>query len=196
MGLLRIGDPMDKNTDVGAINSAEQLERIETLVAAGEDEGAHRRTVPCELPERGYWFAADAVDRRRAGHNRVAVGRDLRPRSSRCSASATQGEAIEKANNSRYGLAGRDLDRQGSQGVRGSKARCALASVWQNTYNHFDPTAAFGGYKESGFGPRGAPGPGLRPYLRVVRWTERLVVRKTYKLWIGGAFVPLGIRAL
>src|SRR6202040_41383 len=103
MGLLRLGDPMDKNTDVGAINSAEQLERIETLVAAGEEEGAVRRTVACELPDRGYWFAPTLFTDVSPAH-RIAVEEIFGPVVSILSF-RTQAEAIEKANNSRYGLA-------------------------------------------------------------------------------------------
>jgi aldehyde dehydrogenase (NAD+) len=165
MGLLRIGDPLDKNTDVGAINSAEQLERIETLVAAGEDEGAHRRTVACELPERGYWFAPTLFTDVSPAH-RIAIEEIFGPVVSVLSF-RTQAEAIEKANNSRYGLAAGIWTDKGAKAFEVAGALKA-GVVWQNTYNHFDPTAAFGGYKESGFGREGGPA-GLRPYLRVVR---------------------------
>ena len=187
MGRLRIGDPLDKNTDVGAINSAEQLERIETLVAAGEDEGALRRTVACELPERGYWFAPTLFTDVSPAH-RIAVEEIFGPVVSVLSF-RTQAEAIEKANNSRYGLAAGIWTDKGAKAFEVANALRA-GVVWQNTYNHFDPTAAFGGYKESGFGREGGPA-GLRPYLRVVcdERRQRLAVRKTYKLWIGGAFV-------
>ena len=185
MGRLRVGDPMDKNTDVGAINSAEQLERIETLVAAGEDEGANRRTIECELPERGYWFAPTLFTDVSPAH-RIAVEEIFGPVVSVLTF-RTQAEAIEKANNSRYGLAAGIWTDKGSKAFEVASALKA-GVVWQNTYNHFDPTAAFGGYKESGFGREGGPA-GLRPYLEVVEVTERLAVRKTYKLYIGGAFV-------
>jgi aldehyde dehydrogenase (NAD+) len=165
MGLLRIGDPMDKNTDVGAINSAEQLERIETLVAAGEEEGASRRTVACELPDRGYWFAPTLFTDVSPAH-RIAVEEIFGPVVSILSF-RTQAEAIEKANNSRYGLAAGIWTDKGSKAFEVASALKA-GVVWQNTYNHFDPTAAFGGYKESGFGREGGPA-GLRPYLQVTR---------------------------
>jgi aldehyde dehydrogenase (NAD+) len=165
MALLRIGDPMDKNTDVGAINSGEQLQRIETLVAAGEDEGAHRRTVACELPERGFWFAPTLFTDVSPAH-RIAVEEIFGPVVSVLSF-RTQAEAIELANNSRYGLAAGIWTDKGSKAFEVASALRA-GVVWQNTYNHFDPTAAFGGYKESGFGREGGPA-GLRPYLRVVR---------------------------
>jgi aldehyde dehydrogenase (NAD+) len=165
MGLLRIGDPMDKNTDVGAINSAEQLQRIETLVAAGEEEGAVRRTVACELPDRGYWFAPTLFTDVSPAH-RIAVEEIFGPVVSILSF-RTQAEAIEKANNSRYGLAAGIWTDKGAKAFEVASALKA-GVVWQNTYNHFDPTAAFGGYKESGFGREGGAA-GLRPYLQVVR---------------------------
>ncbi len=154
MGLLRIGDPMDKNTDVGAINSAEQLQRIETLVAAGEEEGAVRRTVACELPDRGYWFAPTLFTDVSPAH-RIAVEEIFGPVVSILSF-RTQAEAIEKANNSRYGLAAGIWTDKGAKAFEVASALKA-GVVWQNTYNHFDPTAAFGGYKESGFGREGGP---------------------------------------
>ncbi len=165
MARLRVGDPLDKNTDVGAINSAEQLERIEALVAAGEGEGAVRRTIACELPERGYWFAPTMFTDVSPAH-RIAVEEIFGPVVSVLSF-RTQAEAIEKANNSRYGLAAGIWTDKGAKAFEVASALRA-GVVWQNTYNHFDPTAAFGGYKESGFGREGGPA-GLRPYLRVVR---------------------------
>ena len=165
MGRLRLGDPMDKNTDVGAINSAEQLERIETLVAAGEDEGATRRTISCDIPERGFWFAPTLFTDVSPAH-RIAVEEIFGPVVSVLTF-RTQAEAIEKANNSRYGLAAGIWTDKGSKAFEVASALQA-GVVWQNTYNHFDPTAAFGGYKESGFGREGGPA-GLRPYLQVLR---------------------------
>jgi aldehyde dehydrogenase (NAD+) len=165
MGRLRVGDPLDKNTDVGAINSAEQLERIETLVAAGVAEGASRRTIECALPERGYWFAPTLFTDVAPAH-RIAVEEIFGPVVSVLSF-RTQAEAIEKANNSSYGLAAGIWTDKGAKAFEVAKALRA-GVVWQNTYNHFDPTAAFGGYKESGFGREGGPA-GLRPYLRSIR---------------------------
>jgi aldehyde dehydrogenase (NAD+) len=165
MGRLRVGDPLDKNTDVGAINSAEQLERIEVLVAAGEEEGATRQSIECELPERGYWFAPTLFTDVSPAH-RIAVEEIFGPVVSVLTF-RTQAEAIEKANNSRYGLAAGIWTDKGAKAFEVASALQA-GVVWQNTYNHFDPTAAFGGYKESGFGREGGPA-GLRPYLRIVR---------------------------
>ena len=162
MGRLRVGDPLDKNTDVGAINSAQQLARIEALVTAGEAEGAERRTVACALPDRGWWFAPTLFTDVAPAH-RIAVEEIFGPVVSVISF-RTQAEAIEKANNSRYGLAAGIWTDKGAKAFEVAGALKA-GVVWQNTYNHFDPTAAFGGYKESGFGREGGAA-GLRPYLR------------------------------
>jgi aldehyde dehydrogenase (NAD+) len=162
MQKLRLGDPLDKNTDVGAVNSGEQLERIESLVAAGEEEGAVRRTVSCDIPERGYWFAPTIFTEVSPVH-RIAVEEIFGPVVSLLTF-RTQAEAIEKANNSKYGLAAGIWTDKGGKAFEVARALQA-GVVWQNTYNHFDPTAAFGGYKESGFGREGGAA-GLRPYLR------------------------------
>src|SRR5215218_246461 len=163
MGLLRVGDPLDKNTDVGAINSAAQLERIEALVDAGEREGATRRTVACALPDRGYWFAPTLFTDVAPVH-KIAVEEIFGPVVSVLTF-RTQAEAIEKANSTPYGLAAGVWTDKGSRALavaRGLKA----GTVWQNTYNQFDPTSPFGGYKESGFGREGGAA-GLRPYVRI-----------------------------
>jgi aldehyde dehydrogenase (NAD+) len=163
MQRLRIGDPLDKNTDIGAINSAEQLARIQALVDDGEREGAHRRSLPGPLPERGYWFAPTLFTDVAPAH-RIAVEEIFGPVLSVLTF-RTQAEAIEKANATVYGLAAGVWT---DKGAKAFEVAAALRSgvVWQNTYNHFDPTAAFGGYRESGFGREGGPS-GLRPYLRV-----------------------------
>jgi aldehyde dehydrogenase (NAD+) len=163
MQKLRLGDPLDKNTDVGAVNSGEQLERIETLVAAGEEEGAVRRTVACDIPERGHWFAPTMFTEVSPVH-RIAVEEIFGPVVSLLTF-RTQAEAIEKANNSKYGLAAGIWTDKGGKAFEVA-AELQAGVVWQNTYNHFDPTAAFGGYKESGFGREGGAA-GLRPYVRV-----------------------------
>jgi aldehyde dehydrogenase (NAD+) len=163
MGRLRVGDPLDKNTDVGAINSREQLIRIEELVEAGEQEGAVRRSVACELPERGWWFAPTIFTEVAPAH-RIAVEEIFGPVVSVLTF-RSQAEAIEKANNSAYGLAAGIWTDKGAKAFEVASALRA-GVVWQNTYNHFDPSAAFGGYKESGFGREGGPA-GLKPYLRL-----------------------------
>jgi aldehyde dehydrogenase (NAD+) len=164
MQRLRVGDPLDKNTDVGAINSAAQLARIEELVAAGEAEGATRRTVACALPEQGYWFAPTIFTDVAPAH-RIAVEEIFGPVVS-VTTFRTPAEAIERANNSAFGLAAGVWTDMGSKAFEVAAALRA-GVVWQNTYNKFDPTAAFGGYKESGFGREGGPS-GLLPYVEVV----------------------------
>jgi aldehyde dehydrogenase (NAD+) len=163
MGRLRVGDPLDKNTDVGAINSREQLTRIEELVEAGEQEGAVRRSVACELPDRGWWFAPTIFTEVAPAH-RIAVEEIFGPVVSVLTF-RSQAEAIEKANNSAYGLAAGVWTDKGAKAFEVASALQA-GVVWQNTYNQFDPSAAFGGYKESGFGREGGPA-GLKPYLRI-----------------------------
>jgi aldehyde dehydrogenase (NAD+) len=164
MARLRVGDPLDKNTDVGAINSREQLDRIEALVASGEEEGAVRRSVTCELPTRGFWFAPTLFTDVAPAH-RIAAEEIFGPVVSVLTF-RTQAEAIEKANSTPYGLAAGIWTDKGSKAFEVASALQA-GVVWQNTYNHFDPTAAFGGYKESGFGREGGMS-GMRPYVRVV----------------------------
>jgi aldehyde dehydrogenase (NAD+) len=163
MQLLRVGDPLDKNTDVGAINSAEQLARIEALVAAGVEEGATRRSVACDLPDQGYWFPP-TIFTDVAPVNRIAVEEIFGPVVSVTTFRSTA-EAIEKANNSAYGLAAGLWTDKGSRAFAVAAALRA-GTVWQNTYNRFDPTAPFGGYKESGFGREGGAA-GVLPYLRL-----------------------------
>jgi aldehyde dehydrogenase (NAD+) len=163
MERLRVGDPLDKNTDVGAINSAAQLARIEELVAEGEREGAVRRSVACALPETGYWFPPTLfLDV--APANRIAVEEIFGPVVSVTTFRSPK-EAVERANNSAYGLAAGVWTDNGAKAFEVASALRA-GVVWQNTYNKFDPTAAFGGYKESGFGREGGPS-GLLPYVRL-----------------------------
>ncbi len=163
MERLRVGDPLDKNTDVGAINSAAQLARIRELVDEGEREGATRRSIACALPETGYWFPPTLfLDV--APANRIAVEEIFGPVVS-VTTFRTPKEAIERANNSAYGLAAGVWTDNGSKAFEVAAALRA-GVVWQNTYNRFDPTAAFGGYKESGFGREGGPA-GLLPYVRL-----------------------------
>jgi aldehyde dehydrogenase (NAD+) len=163
MERLRVGDPLDKNTDVGAINSAAQLARIEELVAEGEREGATRRSVTCALPETGYWFPPTLfLDV--APANRIAVEEIFGPVVSVTTFRSPK-EAVERANNSAYGLAAGVWTDNGAKAFEVA-AQLRAGVVWQNTYNKFDPTAAFGGYKESGFGREGGPA-GLLPYVRL-----------------------------
>ncbi len=163
MERLRVGDPLDKNTDVGAINSAAQLSRIEELVVEGEREGATRRSITCALPETGYWFPPTLfLDV--APANRIAVEEIFGPVVS-VTTFRTPKEAVERANNSAYGLAAGVWTDNGAKAFEVA-GQLRAGVVWQNTYNKFDPTAAFGGYKESGFGREGGPA-GLLPYVRL-----------------------------
>ncbi len=164
MQRLRVGDPLDKNTDVGAINSSAQLARIEALVAEGEREGARRRSVSCPLPERGHWFPPTMFLDAAPAH-RIAVEEIFGPVVS-VTTFRTPAEAVEKANNSAYGLAAGVWTDKGAKAFEvASKLQAGV--VWQSTYNKFDPTAAFGGFKESGFGREGGKA-GLRPYVEIV----------------------------
>jgi aldehyde dehydrogenase (NAD+) len=163
MERLRVGDPLDKNTDVGAINSAAQLARISELVEEGEREGATRRSVACELPSAGFWFPPTLFTDV-APANRIAVEEIFGPVVS-VTTFRTPKEAVERANNSAYGLAAGVWTSDGAKAFQVAGALRA-GVVWQNTYNKFDPTAAFGGYKESGFGREGGPS-GLLPYVRL-----------------------------
>ncbi|HLR27764.1 MAG TPA: aldehyde dehydrogenase family protein, partial [Ruania sp.] len=158
---LRVGDPMDKNTDVGAINSAAQLERIQTLTQAGEDEGAVRWTSDCPLPETGFWFAPTVFTNVSSAH-RIAREEIFGPVLSVLTF-RTPAEAIAKANNIPYGLSAGIWTEKGSRILAMADAMRA-GVVWANTFNRFDPTSPFGGYKESGYGREGGRH-GLAPYL-------------------------------
>jgi aldehyde dehydrogenase (NAD+) len=163
LGTLRLGDPLDKNTDVGAINSADQLARITELTDAGVAEGATRWSPPCELPSRGYWFVptvfTDVMQAHRIAREEI-FGPVLSVLTFR-----TPGEAVEKANNTPYGLSAGVWTEKGSR-ILSMAAKLRAGVVWANTFNRFDPTAPFGGYKESGFGREGGRH-GLEAYLDV-----------------------------
>jgi aldehyde dehydrogenase (NAD+) len=158
---LRVGDPLDKNTDVGAINSKQQLEKIQELVAAGAEEGAEIYQPPCRLPEKGYWFAP-TVFTNVAQSYRIAQEEIFGPVLSVLTF-RTPEEAVEKANNTPYGLSAGVWTEKGSR-ILWMAERLRAGVVWANTYNRFDPTSPFGGYKESGFGREGGRH-GLEPYL-------------------------------
>ena len=159
---LRVGDPLDKNTDVGAINSAMQLERIKELVESGREEGAEIYQPPCRLPEKGYWFAP-TVFTNVAQSYRIAQEEIFGPVLSVLTF-RTPEEALEKANNTPYGLSAGVWTEKGSR-ILWMAQHLRAGVVWANTYNRFDPTSPFGGYKESGFGREGGLH-GLEPYLR------------------------------
>jgi acyl-CoA reductase-like NAD-dependent aldehyde dehydrogenase len=160
---LRVGDPLDKNTDVGAINSKQQLEKIQELVAAGAEEGAEIYQPPCRLPEKGYWFAP-TVFTNVAQSYRIAQEEIFGPVLSILTF-RTPEEAIEKANNTPYGLSAGVWTEKGSR-ILWMAERLRAGVVWANTYNRFDPSSPFGGYKESGFGREGGRH-GLEPYLQL-----------------------------
>jgi len=158
---LRVGDPLDKNTDVGAINSRQQLEKIEELVAAGKEEGAEIYQPPCRLPEKGYWFVP-TVFTNVAQSSRIAQEEIFGPVLSVLTF-RTPDEAVEKANNTPYGLSAGVWTEKGSR-ILWMAQRLEAGVIWANTYNRFDPASPFGGYKESGFGREGGRH-GLEPYL-------------------------------
>jgi aldehyde dehydrogenase (NAD+) len=162
MGTLRVGDPLDKNTDIGAINSAEQLARIRALAAIGEDEGAERWSPPCELPSSGYWFPPTVFTGVSQAH-RIAREEIFGPVLSVLTF-RTPAEAVEKANNTPYGLSAGVWTDKGSRILfMADKLRAGV--VWANTFNKFDPASPFGGYKESGYGREGGR-QGLASYLK------------------------------
>jgi aldehyde dehydrogenase (NAD+) len=161
MNTLRVGDPLDKNTDVGAINNREQLEKIRELVASGEEEGAEIYQPPCRLPEKGFWFAP-TVFTNVAQSYRIAQEEIFGPVLSVLTF-RTPEEAVEKANNTAYGLSAGVWTEKGSR-ILWMAERLRAGVVWANTYNRFDPASPFGGYKESGFGREGGRH-GLEPYL-------------------------------
>ena len=159
---LRVGDPMDKNTDVGAINSAAQLAKIRELSDAGEAEGADRWSAPCTLPEKGFWFPPTVFTNVSQVH-RIAREEIFGPVLSVLTF-RTPDEAVEKANNSPYGLSAGIWTEKGSR-ILEMSSRLRAGVIWANTFNKFDPTSPFGGYKESGYGREGGR-QGLEPYLK------------------------------
>ncbi|HET8989394.1 MAG TPA: aldehyde dehydrogenase family protein, partial [Humibacillus sp.] len=149
---LRVGDPMDKNTDLGAINSREQLDRITTLVDAGVAEGAERWSPACTLPTKGYWYPPTLLTGVAQTH-RVATEEIFGPVLSVLTFRTPQ-EAVAKANNTAYGLSAGVWTEKGSR-ILWMADQLRAGVVWANTFNRFDPTSPFGGYKESGYGREG-----------------------------------------
>jgi aldehyde dehydrogenase (NAD+) len=152
MTTLRVGDPLDKNTDIGAINSRAQLDRIQELVASGEADGADAWQPPCQLPERGFWFRP-TVFTHVAQSYRIAQEEIFGPVLSVLTF-RTPDEAVTKANNTPYGLSAGVWTDKGSR-ILDLAGRLRAGVVWANTFNRFDPTSPFGGYQESGFGREG-----------------------------------------
>jgi len=158
---LRLGDPLDKNTDIGAINSREQLDKITSLAAAGEAEGGQRWSPVCPLPARGYWFPPTVFSGVSQSHRIVReeiFGPVLSVLTFR-----TPEEAVAKANNTPYGLSAGVWTEKGSR-ILSMAQQLRAGVVWANTYNRFDPASPFGGYQESGFGREGGRA-GLAAYL-------------------------------
>jgi len=162
MSHLRLGNPLDKNTDIGAINSAAQLAKIKELSAAGDAEGAERWSPPCELPTDGFWFAPTIFTGVSQTH-RIAREEIFGPVLSILTFRTPQ-EAIEKANNTPYGLSAGVWSEKGSK-ILWAASKLRAGVVWANTFNKFDPASPFGGYKESGWGREGGRH-GLSAYLK------------------------------
>lgn len=162
MSLIRVGDPMDKNTDLGAINSQEQLLKIRELSATGDAEGAQRWSAPCDLPKKGFWFAPTIFTGVTQSH-RIAREEIFGPVLSVLTFRTPQ-EAIDKANNTPFGLSAGIWSEKGSR-VLWASQQLRAGVIWANTFNKFDPTSPFGGYKESGWGREGGRH-GLSAYLK------------------------------
>ncbi len=163
MATLRLGDPLDKNTDVGAINSKMQLQKIKELVKAGEAEGGERYSAPCPLPSKGYWFAPTFFTGV-AQSSRIAREEVFGPVLSILTF-RTPDEAVEKANNTMYGLSAGIWTDKGAK-IFWLAQKLKAGVIWGNTYNKFDPSSPFGGYKESGFGREGGR-QGLSAYVEL-----------------------------
>jgi aldehyde dehydrogenase (NAD+) len=163
LATIRVGDPLDKNTDVGAINSRAQLEKITELVEAGRAEGAEMYQPACDLPDRGYFFRPTLFTNVAQSH-RIAKEEIFGPVLSVLTF-RTPEEAIEKANNTAYGLSAGVWTEKGSR-ILSMVRRLKAGVVWANTFNRFDPTSPFGGYKESGYGREGGMH-GLHAYVRL-----------------------------
>jgi acyl-CoA reductase-like NAD-dependent aldehyde dehydrogenase len=161
MSTLRMGDPLDKNTDIGAINSGEQLQRIRELSEVGDAEGAERWEVACDLPTKGFWFPPTIFTGVSQAH-RIAREEIFGPVLSVLTF-RTPAEAVEKANNTPYGLSAGVWTDKGSR-ILWMANQLRAGVVWANTFNRFDPTSPFGGYKESGYGREGGRH-GLEAYL-------------------------------
>jgi aldehyde dehydrogenase (NAD+) len=160
---LRLGDPLDKNTDIGAINSKAQLEKIQGLVDSGVEEGAEMFQPECEIPDRGFWFPPTIFTNVSQSY-RIAREEIFGPVLSVLTF-RTPAEAVEKANNTPYGLSAGVWTDKGSR-ILWMAERMRAGVVWANTFNRFDPTSPFGGYKESGYGREGGVH-GLLPYLEL-----------------------------
>jgi len=163
LSTLRVGDPLDKNTDIGAINSREQLDKIREMVASGKKEGAELFQPPCKLPSKGFFFAPSFFTGVTDSH-RIAQEEIFGPVLS-VMTFRTPEEALERANNTPYGLSAGVWTDKGSK-VFKLATQLRAGVIWAETYNKFDPASPFGGYKESGFGREGGK-QGLLSYLKL-----------------------------
>ena len=161
MSLIRVGDPMDKNTDLGAINSKEQLNKIEEISKTGDAEGANRWSPDVKLPTKGFWYPPTIFTGVTQSH-RIAREEIFGPVLSVLTF-RTPAEAIEKANNTMYGLSAGIWSDKGAKVLWAAK-QLKAGVIWSNTFNKFDPASPFGGYKESGWGREGGRH-GLAGYL-------------------------------
>ena len=161
MSLIRVGDPMDKNTDLGAINSKEQLNKIEEISKTGDAEGANRWSPDVKLPTKGFWYPPTIFTGVTHSH-RIAREEIFGPVLSVLTF-RTPSEAIEKANNTMYGLSAGIWSDKGAKVLWAAK-QLKAGGIWSNTFNKFDPASPFGGYKESGWGREGGRH-GLAGYL-------------------------------
>ena len=164
METLIVGDPLDKNTDIGAINSRQQLDTIQRYIKIGKQEGAEMYESSCRLPGKGF-FCRPTLFTNVAQSNRIAQEEIFGPVLSVLTF-RTDDEVIEKANNSPYGLSAGVWTDKGSKIFNLTK-RMRAGVVWANTFNKFDPSSPFGGYKESGFGREGGLH-GLLPYVNLI----------------------------
>ena len=162
MAKLRVGDPLDKNTDLGAINSKVQLAKIRELSEIGSKEGAEMWSAPCNLPAKGFWFAPTIFTGVSQAH-RIAREEIFGPVLSVLTFRTPQ-EAIEKANNTPYGLSAGIWTEKGSK-ILWAASQLKAGVIWANTFNKFDPASPFGGYKESGWGREGGRH-GLSAYIK------------------------------
>ena len=162
MSRIRLGNPLDKNTDIGAINSQAQLSKIIELAEAGELEGAQRWSAPCEIPSKGFWYPPTIFTGVSQTH-RIAREEIFGPVLSVLTFRTPQ-EAVEKANNTPYGLSAGIWTEKGSK-ILWTASKLRAGVVWANTFNKFDPASPFGGYKESGWGREGGKH-GITAYLK------------------------------
>ena len=168
METLIVGDPLDKNTDIGAINSIDQLKRIQSYVEIGQQEGGELYQSSCILPDTGYWHAPTLFSNVSQSHRIVQeeiFGPVLAIQTFR-----TVDEVIDKANNTPYGLSGGVWTDKGAKIFKVTR-NIRAGVIWANTFNKFDPSSPFGGYKESGMGREGGV-EGLLPYLNLTTNTR------------------------